>query len=285
MKRFFLLLFSLFRQRLKLYLFSGLVGALFGVLLLAPSYSYINSRLNNTDPLSSFDYVIHQIGNVLSGHISANDIELMVFYAEIGALLGLLSLFFYKVIHQRLLLIDNLSTELDKDLSFIIEQGEGPYLEFKSSFRWDLVENRVNRSLESVVIKALAGFLNSQKGGTLLIGVADNGEILGLEKDFGSLKKPDQDGFEQAIMTAISIQLGADICPFVHVLYHVIDSKCVCRLIVSPSTHPVFVIQNNTPKFFVRTGGATRDLNTQEAVSYIFDHWHDIGKQHLKSIV
>jgi len=67
-------------------------------------------------------------------------------------------------------------------LPSIVRQGEGPYLEFKSSLRWDMAESRINRALEGVVLKTLAGFLNSHVGGTLLIGVTDNGEIIGLEK-------------------------------------------------------------------------------------------------------
>ena len=169
--------------------------------------------------------------------------------------------------------IDYLKAELNKDLPSIIRQGEGPHLEFKSSLRWDMAESRINRALEGVVLKTLAGFLNSTVGGTLLIGVADNGEILGLEKDYQSLKKSNQDGFEQTLMTLISTTLGADICPFVHVLFYVIDNKDVCRIIVSPSTRPVFLDQGNTPKFFLRTGGATRDLNIQEALGYVNGRW------------
>ncbi len=213
---------------------------------------------------------------MLMGKSSHDNFVLIIFYAEIGAMLGLLSLVLYKVLHKRLLHIDHLKMELDKDLPSIVRQGEGPYLEFKSSLRWDMVETRINRTLEGVVLKTLAGFLNSHLGGTLLIGVADNGEILGLEKDYQTLKKPGQDGFEQAVMTVISANLGADLCAFVHVLFHVIDNKDVCRLIISPSARPVFLDQGNTPKFFVRTGGATRDLNIQEALDYIRGRWKHV---------
>jgi predicted HTH transcriptional regulator len=194
---------------------------------------------------------------------------LIVFYAEIGAMIGLLSLWLYKKLHSRFAHIDHLKNEVEKDLASIIRQGEGPHLEFKSSLRWDLTEAHVNRALEGVVLKTLAGFLNSHIGGTLLIGVADNGEILGIEKDFQTLKRQDQDGFEQALMTLISTHLGADLCALVHVLFHVVEGKDICRLIVAPASRPVFLEQGNTPKFFVRTGGATRDLNIQEALAYV----------------
>ncbi|EIC31563.1 MULTISPECIES: AlbA family DNA-binding domain-containing protein [Methylomicrobium] len=273
MKRFFILILRIWRQQLKLYLAAALNGALIGVLILAPSYDYISAREQSVDPLSSFEYMFGQIADMVMGRISHNNLMLLMFYAEIGAVVGLLSLFLFRLIHQRFVHIDYLKMELDKDLPSIIRQGEGPHLEFKSSLRWDMAESRINRALEGVILKTVAGFLNSSIGGTLLIGVADNGEVIGLEKDYQTLKRPDQDGFEQAVMTAISANLGADLCAFVHVLFHVIDGKHVCRLIVSPANRPVFVEQGNTQKFYVRTGGATRDLNIKEALDFIAGRW------------
>jgi len=274
MKRFFLLMLSIWRQQLKIYLAAALIGAFIGIFLLAPSYDYINSRENHSDPLSSFEYALTQVKDILTGNITSNN--LVLFYAEIGAMLGLLSLGIYRLTHRHLLQLDALKSELDKDLPSIIRRGEGPLLEFKSTLRWDLQEHRINRSLEGVILKTLAGFFNSPIGGTLLIGVADNGELIGLQNDYQTLKKPNQDGFEQAFMTAISTNLGADLCPFVHVLFHVIDGKDVCRVIVSPANRPVFLTQGNVQKFFVRTGAGTRDLNIQEALDYILGRWKHV---------
>ncbi|MEI6707563.1 MAG: ATP-binding protein [Methylococcales bacterium] len=273
MKRFFLLILSIWHQQFKLYLIVAITGALIGILVLAPSYDYIYAREQTADPLSSIEYVLTQIGYMLTGKISRDNFVLIMFYAEIGAMLGLFSLVLYKFIHKRVINIDHLKSELNKDIFSIIQQGEGSHLEFKSSLRWDMVESRINRSLEGVVLKTLAGFLNSPIGGTLLIGVTDNGDIIGLEKDYQTLKKPSQDGFEQNLMTSIANNLGTDLCQFVHVLFHVIDDKDVCRLIVSPASRPVFLDQGNAPKFFVRTGGGTRDLNIQEALDYIHGRW------------
>ncbi|PKM10095.1 MAG: ATP-binding protein [Gammaproteobacteria bacterium HGW-Gammaproteobacteria-10] len=276
MKRFFLLILSIWHQQLKLYIATAAIGAAIGIFVLAPSYDYISMRESGADPLSSIRYMVGLVNDVLMGKSSHDNFLMVTFYAEIGAMLGLFSLVMYKIIHKRLTHIDYLKAELNKDLPSIIRQGEGPYLEFKASMRWDLIEARVNRALETVVLKTLAGFLNSSVGGTLLIGVADNGEILGLENDYQTLKKPGQDGFEQTVMTAVSTNLGGDLCTFVHILFHVIDHKDVCRIIVSPANRPVFLTQANTPKFFVRTGGATRDLNIQEALDYIGGRWRHI---------
>jgi hypothetical protein len=271
MKRFFLLILSLWQQQLKLYIVAALIGAIIGVLVLAPSYDYVDSQLHADNTASSIDYVSGQIKELLMGNIPKN--SLIPFYAEIGAMLGLFTIGIYSFLHKRLMRIELLKMELNKDMPSIIQQGEGPFLEFKSTFRWDMEQSRTNRLLEGVILKSLAGFLNSKHGGTLLIGVADDGEIIGLENDYQTLKKQNQDGFEQTIMTAIAANIGADLCSHVSVLFHVIDNKDICRLIVSPSARPVFLTQGNTPKLYVRTGGATRDLNIQEALEFASMRW------------
>jgi predicted HTH transcriptional regulator len=46
-------------------------------------------------------------------------------------------------------------------------------------------------------VKTAAGFLNVESGGTLLIGVDDNGKVLGLEDDYKTMgQSPTRDGYE-----------------------------------------------------------------------------------------
>jgi hypothetical protein len=75
-------------------------------------------------------------------------------------------------------------------------------------------------------------------------------------------------------MSAIAANLGADLCSHVSILFHVIDNMDICRLIVSPSARPVFLNQGNNPKLYIRTGGATRDLNIQEALEFAPMRWN-----------
>ncbi len=58
--------------------------------------------------------------------------------------------------------------------------------EFKSSLRWDYRTNIKNIDLEKNIIKAIAGFTN-YLGGNLYIGVSDDHELLGIEKDLITL--------------------------------------------------------------------------------------------------
>ena len=83
----------------------------------------------------------------------------------------------------------------DPEIAALLAAGENAKVEFKSSARWDLRENKKNPVMEQVILKTVAAFLNSD-GGTLLLGVSDDGSVLGLEHDYQTLKKQNADGYE-----------------------------------------------------------------------------------------
>ena len=57
----------------------------------------------------------------------------------------------------------------------LIKRGESKTLEFKSTLRWSLKEDRQDdKGVTHAVLKTIAAFLNTE-GGDLLIGVADDG--------------------------------------------------------------------------------------------------------------
>ncbi|MDY0340182.1 MAG: DUF262 domain-containing protein [Coriobacteriia bacterium] len=154
-----------------------------------------------------------------------------------------------------------------------IASGESETLEFKSSMRWDFVTGEVNKKLEQVVVKTIAGFLNSKKGGTLIIGVNDRGEVLGLEHDYGTIKKGDRDGFALHLGNLINDRLGESVNSFLTVTFHELDGKDVCQITIEPCDHPVYVLEGETSIFYLRTGNATRPLPVNEAVKYVQHRW------------
>jgi hypothetical protein len=154
------------------------------------------------------------------------------------------------------------------DVLGLIEKGENAKVEFKSSLRHDYRQIKTDKNLESVILKSIAGFLNSN-GGTLIIGVDDDGEILGLENDYWSLKKRSKDGFEQRLMLIVSNEFGNDVCSKIHVSFHEIRDKEICSLLIAPSKRPVYVEENNQTVFFLRTGNVTKPLSTSETVKYL----------------
>ncbi len=257
--------------KIKVYLLTTLVGAIAGLIFLFPLnqgvlyYEYVNHEI---DAPTIIQFVQDQFVKLYYGESSSK----LIFYSITGALLGLLSARIHVALNNKLRYIEQLSGELTKDLKTLISQGESSTLEFKSSFRWDIKQSKVNKHLVFVILKTIAGFMNND-GGTLLIGVDDGGKIIGLEKDYQNLKKSDRDGFEQSIFTAISTNLGTDLSNFVHVIFHEIDNNDICRIIIIPSPRPVFIKQEGSTKFYIRTGVSTRELNIEEATEFIAERW------------
>jgi len=194
------------------------------------------------------------------------------FYLFFGGIMGAISTLIMLIFRKRSKLILQLRSELGKDLIALIAKGESDDLEFKSSFRYDYRQQKVNKALENVIIKTIAGFLNSA-GGSLLIGVADDRSILGLEPDYNTLSRKDSDGFTQLLMSTIADKIGTPGCRLVRVLFHTHAGKEVCRIIILPSPIPVYAREDNQPRFYVRTASGTREMDIREAVTFIKTKW------------
>ncbi len=247
-----------------------LSGAVIGVVILYPLNDLAYYLEHGPEEMPLGRYILNSLYEAVTFAIPLKSL----FYVSAGIILGLISAILYRAFMVRVLKIEQLNRELAKDINALIKQGEGPALEFKSSFRWDYKQSTVNKALEAVIMKTIAGFMNSFSGGTLLIGIDDEGRPLGLEKDYSTLKKKNRDGFEQALITSISVRLGADVIRFVEIVFHEIDGRDLCRVIVAPSQRPVYIDQgSNVLKFYLRTGGGTRELNIREAMDYIADRW------------
>ncbi len=248
----------------RLFIAAIIGGAVVGFFVLYPINEFVYYYEHGVQNPSVWTFISRQVIGSLKGDTPIKT----AFYTGVGAMFGVLVAFLFSRWRKKVEHIQKLRSALEENLGALIAQGEGPKLEFKSSFRWDYKQNKLNRGLENAVLKTLAGFMNGQ-GGTLLIGVEDSGKILGLEKDYETLKKKNRDGFELAIMTAVSTKLGPEFCQHLSVMFHQIEGKDVCRILVTPSHQPVFVKQDKATKFYLRTGGSTRELNIEEAMSYV----------------
>jgi hypothetical protein len=168
----------------------------------------------------------------------------------------------------------DVASEPGSDLTDLIAQGESATLEFKSSLRWRVPDGGVDRALEKVVVKTVAGFLNSRDGGTLLIGVADDGTILGLDGDYGSSPTiGDRDGFELHLRRLLSNAMGESVHAFMTVTFHNVEDHDVSQLRADPSDHPVYVEDEGKSVFFLRIGNATNALPVDEVVQYYTTRW------------
>lgn len=154
----------------------------------------------------------------------------------------------------------------------LLKDGENENSEFKASLRWDYKRKEVNKELEYVAARAIAGFMNA-KGGTLLIGVGDEKELIGLDTDYNTLKKKDSDGFLIHLAQILNSYFGKEFSSFwtAHIIRD--RNKDICRIDILPADRPVYVRHDNQEEFFVRVSATTQPMQMKEAYEYIKTHW------------
>lgn len=189
-------------------------------------------------------------------------------FATFGVVLGLGSGLVTAAARRHRRQVEHLARLLQRDLATLIRQGEGENLELKASIRWDYRNSCVHRELELPIVRSIAGFLNGG-GGTLLIGVSDSGEVLGLEPDLATLRGRSHDAFERLILDLVAQRLGTASCAFVHVLFQRVGDHDVCRVTVEPAPSPVFLRDGHGSHLLVRTGNATRELDAEETLRHV----------------
>ena len=126
----------------------------------------------------------------------------------------------------------------------VAKRGESDSLEFKSSARWNMRDGKRDDAMETVIAKTVAAFMNSG-GGTLLIGVDDDGRLIGLGPDYATLKTPDADRFELWIRDLWGQRLGTNAAALPLLDFaeasdpqEGYERQEVCRVTIPPSTRP-----------------------------------------------
>lgn len=163
-------------------------------------------------------------------------------------------------------------------LEEMIAEGEDDELEFKSSLRWDFKEQTANKKLEDIVMKTIAAFANGQ-GGTLLIGVADDGKILGLEGDYHALGGANRDKFELHLRNILNENFGpAFVTSRIAVSFPAVDSVEICQIDIEPARSPIVIKVKDKngqaqEKFYVRSGNSSQELPLGEMQAYLSERF------------
>jgi hypothetical protein len=185
---------------------------------------------------------------------------------------------------RRKMLSEELNTFLEKitttedshievSIDEMVREGESAELEFKSSLRWSYQNEQVDKRLEQAVLKTIAAFSNGD-GGTLLVGVNDDGEILGLDWDYTSLSG-ESDEFElhfrnllnksfDKVFTASNIAINIE----------KVNGHEICKVDISKGSKPVYLETFNKSgqkqeKFYVRSGNSSQELKLSEVSDFI----------------
>lgn len=162
--------------------------------------------------------------------------------------------------------------ERDTTVDDLVAQGETKVQEFKSSIKWDYKVGNSNKEMTKEVVRTVAAFLNSD-GGTLLIGVSDKGEILGIEKDLSLMGNKGLDGFQLTFANAIKAFLGEDVGPLLKLSFAKKEQRTVAIVECPPCHRPVFVKEDSGNEFYARSASSSQRLDAQATNSYINARW------------
>lgn len=180
-----------------------------------------------------------------------------------------------KVLFDELSARINLSHSVNKqdfEIKELIISGENELVEFKSTLRFDVREGIVNKKLEYVIAKTISAFLNSE-GGTLVMGVDDDGNVIGLDRDYNTLQKKDKDGFELHLRQLVNKYLGESFEKYIKTSFPKIDDEEICLVKVLRSSKPVFINYEGNEAFYVRNGNSSTPKNRREQSEYEKAHW------------
>jgi ATP-dependent Lon protease len=156
----------------------------------------------------------------------------------------------------------------------LLATGESSSLEFKSSARWNVYTHQRDAAIELGAVKTIAGFLNA-RGGTVLIGVDDQRQVVGLDQDLKTFStRQDLDAYENWLTNLFETSIGKPVIDHLTIRFEQVKGDTVCRIDVRSSKKPVFVRSGKSgADLYVRLNNSTRLLNTAEAVDYIQGHW------------
>lgn len=169
---------------------------------------------------------------------------------------------------------DGLKTETEEKTksSFIrlndyINEGEGNGVEFKSTVRTNLKTGKRGKEIEFAWLKAVVAFLNSS-GGALLIGVDDEGRIVGIGPD----------NFENAdkcllhLKNVINQHVGAEFSSFIHITLVEVDGKTAVLIECAQANEPVFLRIGKNEEFYIRSGPSSIRLSPSRMISYVLQN-------------
>ena len=152
----------------------------------------------------------------------------------------------------------------------LLKLQESKTLEFKSSLRWNLQEDRKDdKHVTHAALKTIAAFLNTE-GGDLLIGVDDDRQVLGIDHN----RLDDDDKFLRHLAQAVRNGLGERAGTCIDPKTQIVAGRTVCLVSCQRSPEPVYLRWKGMEKaaggdLYVRTGPTTVRLGPEDAEEYV----------------
>ena len=159
----------------------------------------------------------------------------------------------------------------------LLTREESRVVEYKQTARWNVREQRRDKTMEEVVVKTVAGMLND-RGGTLLIGVTDDGEPVGLDDDYAQVTPPNADAYVNWLDTLFDNSLGHSGAHRLTIRIDQVDDQDICRIDVPASSRPIWAkSKDGSPILYQRRNNSTRQVPPTEVEKFILERF---GNQH-----
>ncbi len=161
----------------------------------------------------------------------------------------------------------------------LLKLQESKTLEFKSSLRWNLEEDRKDdRHVTHAALKTIAAFLNTE-GGDLLIGVADDRTVLGIDHD----RLESDDKFMRHLAQAVRNGLGDRAGTCIDPKTQIVEGRTVCLVSCQRSPEPVYLRWKGLEKaaegdLYVRSGPGTVRLDGADVGKYVTTRFGSQGR-------
>lgn len=144
------------------------------------------------------------------------------------------------------------------------------------------IDGEARLGLTRRILETIAAFLNSD-GGVVVIGVGDEGEIVGLERDLALMRSKQK--WKDAVVRLMVDRLDKNAAKAIDVAFHSTQEGTVGVIYCPPHFEPVELRKKGQGdgwegperKMFVRTEGSNRGLSALEAINYHRRHWPDRG--------
>jgi predicted HTH transcriptional regulator len=147
----------------------------------------------------------------------------------------------------------------------LIEQDESQTVEFKETLECDTQQRGKNKDVLISSLKTIAAFLNSNSGGTLLVGVDDSGKIKGIERDLSLIKSGNTDKFEQKIRNCLKDRFKPQPIEKINISFEKLSEGTICRVDVLANEDIVHLDE----QVYVRDGNVTQRLEGRALTYWI----------------
>ncbi len=151
----------------------------------------------------------------------------------------------------------------EDELRALVAAGENDRVEFKSTMRWNLRADKPGKEIELAWLKSVVAYMNTD-GGVIVLGVDDDGRVLGMGAD--GFRNDDKLllHFENLIQQHVGLEHAGRVRGELRDL----DGEQVFLVSCAPADEPVFLRKGEDEDFYVRVGPSSRRLPASRVLDW-----------------